>query len=63
MSEVKESKKPWQSKSIWAGILVAIAPFIPMFGDKINESVALSIVGVIMVGLRLITKKELKLKD
>jgi hypothetical protein len=62
MSE-KQSKKPWLSKSIWAGVLVAVAPFIPMFGEKINESVAMSIVGVVMVVLRLITKSEIKLKD
>lgn len=58
-----ESKKPWQSKSVWVGLLVALSPFISMIGIQINESIALSIVGVAMVVLRLVTKKEIKLND
>lgn len=58
-----ESKKVWRSKSVWVGLVVAIAPFIPYVGDKINEQVALSVVGAIMVVLRLVTNKEIKLKD
>jgi len=58
-----DSKKAYMSKTVWVGVLVAVAPFIPYLGDKINESVALSIVGAVMVVLRLITKKEIKLKD
>ena len=58
-----ENKKPWASKSVWLGVLMAIAPFIPWVGDKITSEVAVSILGVLVTGLRLITKKEIALKD
>lgn len=58
-----ESKKPWASKSVWVGVLVAIAPFIPWAGQYVTQEVAISVIGAIIVALRLITKKEIVLKD
>ena len=58
-----ENKKPWQSKSLWVGLLVAVAPFVPWVGQYVTQEVAVSIIGAAMIALRLITKKEIVLKD
>jgi len=58
-----EAKKPWQSKALWVGLLVAVAPFIPWVGQYVTQEAAVSIIGAVIMGLRLITKKEIVLKD
>lgn len=58
-----ENKKPWASKSLWVGLIMAIAPFLPLVGDKITSEIAVSVLGVVVMGLRLLTKKEISLKD
>jgi len=63
MAEETEKKKAWESKALWVGLVVAAAPFIPGVGQYVTQEIAVSIIGVIIMALRLITKKEIVLKD
>lgn len=62
MSEV-QSKRPWLSKSVWVGVLVAVAPLIPGVNKIIaaNPEYVLHAVGAIAVVLRLITKDKIQI--
>jgi hypothetical protein len=56
-----ESKKIWQSKTVWVSILVAIAPLYPPLGAFVTESPAIAsfIVSTIFGALRLVTNKPI----
>ena len=59
-----EQKKPWQSKTIWLGVLTAVAPLIPGF-DKFaaeNPGLLVSVLGFLFTGLRLITKGKVSIE-
>lgn len=47
--------KPWQSKTLWASLIVALAPMIPGVGPLVaaNPEVAAAFVGLIFGALRL----------
>lgn len=60
MSEEKalETKKPWQSKTLYASLLVALAAFYPPVGDWIKQNPELfsMALGALFAGLRVVTK-------
>ncbi len=54
-------KKPWQSKTLWANLVMATLAFIPALADKLTiEQVMLGMAAVNMV-LRMITKDKVSL--
>ena len=66
MGEVLPAKKPWQSKTLWVNLIVAVLAFIPMLGsfgqEMSHEQIGLVAVGLINIFLRLITKGKIELK-
>lgn len=56
--------KPWESKTLWAALIVAIAGFIPPVGQWINEhpDYFSMVLGGLFGGLRLITKDKISIK-
>lgn len=54
-------KRPWQSKQIWVGVIVAIAPLIPGVDEFVKGN--LEMVGIILGGvfgiLRLISSGKI----
>lgn len=58
-----ETTKPWMSKTLWAGLIVAIAPFFPPVQAIVvaNPEIASIAVGAIFSALRLVTKKPVVL--
>lgn len=48
---------------MWVGLIIAVAPFIPGVGQYVTQEIAVSVIGVVVMALRLITKKEVVLKD
>lgn len=60
--------KPWQSKTLWASVIIAVVPLIPGVGPVVsgvfatNPELAAAVVGAVFGVLRLITKKEIGLK-
>lgn len=60
-----ETKRPWQSKSNWVGLLLAIAPFFPQVKEftSANPDLTLQIVGGIMILLRQVTKGKITITD
>lgn len=57
-------KSVWQSKTVWAAIIMAIAPLIPPVGVFVAANPALVgvIAGGITAGLRMVTSKQVTLK-
>lgn len=58
-------KKPWQSKTIWLNIILALTALIPSVHDFIvarPELLALFFAGVNMI-LRLVSKDKIQLLD
>ena len=62
--EPKTAKKPWQSKTHWSALLVALAPFIPGVGPVIakHPEVVLPLVAGVFSLLRQVTSKNISLK-
>lgn len=60
-----ESTKPWASKTLWAGLLVAVAPFFPPVQVALaaNPELAGAAVGAIFSILRLITKNPVSVSS
>lgn len=59
-----ESKKPWQSKTIWVALVAAILPFVPVADAwvKANPEVYVSVLGGVFTVLRLITKGKISIE-
>jgi hypothetical protein len=59
-----DAKSPLLSKTLWANLLCSIAPFIPGTGGWIENNPELFGLGlgVLNIGLRLITKQPVDLK-
>ena len=57
-------KKPWQSKTLWIGLVVAIAPFFPPAQAVLiaNPELVGMFVGALFAGLRVVSEKKLVLK-
>lgn len=60
-----ESKKPWQSKTIWKGLILAVVSFFPQVQGLVAENpqlVLLAIGGADML-LRFVTKGKIALVE
>lgn len=55
-----ETKKPWQSKTIWAAIVVAVLPLFPSVSQMVssNPELVSIVLGGLFSALRLITKDK-----
>lgn len=66
MDEVKESKKPWLSKTLWANAILALVAFLPW--DPIqsaisnNPDLVMQIVAGVNIVLRMVTGSKVSLK-
>ena len=58
-----DSKKSWKSKTVWLGILTAVAPLVPGFNEFVqdNPTAFSMILGALFTGLRLITKGKVEI--
>lgn len=58
-----ESRKPWQSKTLWSSIAVAALPAIPGVRDVVaaNPQESMAVVSGIFAILRAITKGRISL--
>ena len=63
-TEVVEVKKPWQSKTNWISLLIALAGFWPSAGDWVanNPDMFMKIMGGLFLGLRWVTKGKVSIK-
>lgn len=59
---MNEVKKPWQSKTIWANLIMAVAGFFPSVKDFLTPEVMGVIFLVVNAGLRLVTKTPVSIK-
>lgn len=60
----EQAKKPWQSKTNWIALIIAIAAFFPQVQAAIAanpDMFAMAMSGV-FIGLRLITKDKVVIK-
>ena len=59
-----ESKKALQSKTLWSGLIVALAPFFPPAQAIIvaNPELVSMLVGALFAGLRVVTDQNVVLK-
>ncbi len=57
-------KKPWQSKTLWVALLVAIAPFYPPINAVVASNPELVSIGLgfLFTGLRLLSKDKIVIK-
>lgn len=64
MSELykQESKKPWQSKTLWVNLIVAAAAFFPAIGPYLTPEVLGTVFLVANTVLRFVTKEKLSIK-
>lgn len=56
-------KPIWKSKTFWSGLIVALAPLLPEFGDWIadNPDLYSGMIGGIFILLRSITHTSVKI--
>ncbi|TXH10646.1 MAG: hypothetical protein E6R04_04755 [Spirochaetes bacterium] len=57
-----DSKKPWQSKTIWINLGMALAAFFPQVQDHVNVDTFGVIFGAVNFLLRLTTKTGVSIK-
>lgn len=59
-----QAKKPWQSKTVWLNLILAIAAFFPAAQDHIKENpdIAAMAVALVNVVMRLLVKDKVALK-
>jgi len=62
MSEVKE-KKPWESKTIWLGVAVALLPLFPAISLVVsgNPELVSLVLGGLFTALRIISKDKINI--
>lgn len=60
-----ESKKPWQSKTIWASLIVAIAAFFPPISAWISQNPEMfaTVLTALFVAIRFITNGKIVISD
>jgi hypothetical protein len=59
-----EAKKPWQSKTVWAGVITALAAFSPQVQQWISENpngFSWALTGLFTI-LRFVTKDKIAIK-
>jgi len=61
----QQAKKPWESKTVWKGIIIALAALSPVANDFVakNPQLILIALGGVDVILRLITKDKISLGE
>ena len=61
---MEESKKPWLSKTVWLGIIGALAPLVPAIDAWIkgNELVYAQILSLLFLGLRFVSKGKISIE-
>jgi hypothetical protein len=54
-----DTKKPWESKTLWAGVIVALAPIFPPAQAVIasNPAIVMGLVGAVFTVLRMLSGK------
>lgn len=59
---VPDSKKPWESKTVWVGAIMAVAAFVPPVQAVIvaNPALAGSLAGGIMMLLRRFSDRPMR---
>ena len=57
-----ESKKPWQSKTLWVNTIMAIAAFFPAISGFVTPEAVGTIFMVVNTVLRFTTEKKLSVK-
>lgn len=64
MSETN-TKKPWQSKTVWTNLILAVVAFMPSVGDwfQANPQVIVVLFTVVNLILRAVTKDKIELLD
>ena len=66
MGDLPEVKKAWLSKTVWANLIMAVLPLIPLDGiqDVVhnNPEVLFGLFAAVNLLLRFITKGEIQLK-
>ena len=57
-------KHPWESKTLWAGLIMAVVPLFPPVAALVaaNPALAGALAGAITAGLRLMTQKKVVVK-
>lgn len=58
-----ESKKPWQSKTLWINLIMAGLAFVPAVQAVVTPEVLGAVFGAVNAALRLTTKSGVSLKD
>jgi len=56
-------KKPWQSKTLWANVLLAAVAFFPGVSENITPERIAAGFSIINIILRWVTKSEIGLTD
>ena len=58
---VADPKKPWLSKTVWVGVLLAASAFVPSVHDWIAANVDMfsMIVGGLMIALRMVSSGKI----
>lgn len=61
---MEDNKKPWLSKTVWLGILGALAPLAPGVDAWIkgNELVYAQVLSLLFLGLRFVTKGKISIE-
>lgn len=54
-------KKPWQSKTLWINLILAILAFFPQFREFVTAEHIGTIFTVVNIVLRFVTKEKLTL--
>lgn len=59
-----DPKRPWESKTMWVSLIVAMAPFFPPAQAVMiaNPEAASAIVGAIFAALRLLSTDKVKVR-
>ena len=66
MSEPKQNKKWWKSKTVWLNVATAVAGASPLIGNftgivsPLTYAILLSVVGVANIALRFLTDKGIE---
>jgi hypothetical protein len=58
----KESKAPWESKTMWVAAITALAPLYPPLGAVVaaNPGVVLAAVSAVFAGLRWVSEHKIE---
>lgn len=55
-------KKPYLSKTLWVNFLMSVVAFFPNFQEFVSADKLMMIMGVLNMGLRIVTKDKIGLE-